>query len=198
MVDRSDIREQVRQRYADSARSISEQGGGCCGSGAYDGNVAPDGTVVFGSVGTSGKVIGLDMTDEMLDLARRNAKDAGVDNVEFLKGYLEQIPLPDNTVDIMISNCVMMASDKNIVLTEAVRVTKPGGRFAASDVIASEDMDEATRADMAASTGCIAGALTEAEYRDALAASGWTDVEIRYTHEVHEFAKAAIVRAVRP
>lgn len=249
MTDQGDIREQVRQRYAESARSVSA--GGCCGSTVHDGNVTGDGTVVFGSglydadlageggaavgaslgcgvptavadlhagetvldlgsgaggdvlisarrVGATGRVIGLDMTDEMLELARRNATEAGVRNVEFIKGYLEDIPLPDATVDVVISNCVInLAADKNVVLAEAARVTKPGGRFAVSDVIAAETMDEATRADMTAFTGCIAGALTETEYRRALESTGWTEVEIRYTHAVHEFAQAAIVRAVR-
>jgi ubiquinone/menaquinone biosynthesis C-methylase UbiE len=150
-------------------------------------------------VGPTGKAIGLDMTDEMLALARANAVEAGVANAEFLKGYIEEIPLPDASVDVVISNCVInLAGDKHKVLAEAARVLKPGGRVAVSDVIAGEDMDEATRADMAAYTGCIAGALTEAEFRDALTAAGLTDIEIRATHRVHEHATSAIVRAVKP
>ena len=150
-------------------------------------------------VGASGRALGLDMTDEMLALARANAADAGVQNVEFLKGYLEDIPLPDASVDVVISNCVInLAGDKPRVLAEAARVLRPGGRFAVSDVIADEDMDDATRADMAAYTGCIAGALTEAEFRTALTAAGLTDVEIRETHRVHDKASSAIVRAHKP
>ena len=150
-------------------------------------------------VGATGTAIGLDMTDEMLALARANAAEAGVTNVEFLKGYLEDIPLADASVDVVISNCVInLAGDKPRVLAEAARVLRPGGRFAVSDVIADENMDEATRADMAAYTGCIAGALTEAEFRAALASAGLTDVEIRETHRVHDQAVSAIVRARKP
>jgi arsenite methyltransferase len=150
-------------------------------------------------VGAGGKAIGLDMTDEMLALARANAAAAGVENAEFLKGYLEEIPLPEASVDVVISNCVInLAADKRVVLAEAARVLRPGGRFAVSDVIADEGMDEATRADMAQWTGCIAGALTEAEFRAALSDAGLVDVEIRPTHRVHEHAGSAIVRARKP
>ncbi len=149
-------------------------------------------------VAPGGRAIGLDMTVEMLDLARRNAQAAGVDNVEFVQGYLEQIPLPDASVDVVISNCVLnLAADKAVVLAEAARVLRPGGRFAVSDVVADPGMDEATRADMAAWTGCIAGALTEDEFTAALAAAGFTDVTITPTHRVHTSAQAAIVRAAR-
>jgi SAM-dependent methyltransferase len=147
-------------------------------------------------VGPSGRAIGIDMTDEMLELARRNALEAGIENVEFRKGYLEELPLEDHSVDVVISNCVInLSGDKPKVLAEAARVLKPGGRFAVSDVIADPDMDEQTRADMAAWTGCIAGALTEAEFRAALADAGLGDVEIRETHRVHEHAGAAIICA---
>jgi arsenite methyltransferase len=150
-------------------------------------------------VGESGRAIGLDMTDEMLALARANAAEAGVSNVEFVKGYLEDIPLADASVDVVISNCVInLAADKRVVLAEAARVLRPGGRFAVSDVIADPDMDEATRADMRQWTGCIAGALTEDEFRAALAAAGLVDVEVRPTHRVHEHASSAIVRARKP
>ena len=150
-------------------------------------------------VGATGKAIGLDMTDEMLALARANAAEAGVANVEFVKGYLEDIPLADASVDVVISNCVInLAGDKQRVLAEAARVLRPGGRFAVSDVIADEGMDAATRADMAAYTGCIAGALTEAEFRAALTSAGLTDIEIRPTHRVHDQASSAIVRARKP
>lgn len=150
-------------------------------------------------VGSSGKAIGVDMTDEMLDLARRNARDAGVTNTEFLKGYLEELPLSDASVDVVISNCVInLSGDKAKVLSEAVRVLKPGGRFAVSDVIADPEMDEATKADIQAWTGCIAGALTEAEFRKQLTGIGLTDVEITETHRVHDHAAAAIIRATKP
>ena len=150
-------------------------------------------------VGATGKAIGLDMTDEMLELAQANAAEAGVDNVEFLKGYIEDIPLPENSVDVVISNCVInLAADKRKVLAETARVLRPGGRFAVSDVIADPDMDEATRADMQQWTGCIAGALTRDEFERALADAGLTDIEIRETHRVHEHASSAIVRARKP
>ena len=149
-------------------------------------------------VAPGGRAIGLDMTVEMLELARRNADAAGVANAEFLQGYLEQIPLPDASVDVVISNCVLnLAADKGVVLAEAARVLRPGGRFAVSDVIADPDMDDVTRADMAAWTGCIAGALTHAEFTAALTAAGFTDVTITPTHRVHSHAAAAIVRATR-
>jgi arsenite methyltransferase len=150
-------------------------------------------------VGPGGRAIGLDMTDEMLDLARANARQAKVGNAEFVKGYIEDIPLPDASVDVVISNCVInLAVDKRIVLAEAARVLRRGGRFAVSDVVADPEMDEATRADMQQWTGCIAGALTEDEFRAALASAGLVDVEISPTHRVHEHAVAAIVRARKP
>ncbi len=150
-------------------------------------------------VGATGRAIGLDMTDEMLELARANAAEAGVANAEFVKGHIEEIPLPDASVDVVISNCVInLSGDKPQVLREAARVLRPGGRFAVSDVIADPGMDAATRADVAAWTGCIAGALTEDEFRAALTAAGLVDVEIRHTHRVHEHAGSAIVRARKP
>jgi SAM-dependent methyltransferase len=150
-------------------------------------------------VGPTGKAIGLDMTDEMLTLARANAREAGAPNVEFVKGHIEDIPLPDASVDVVISNCVInLSGDKGQVLREASRVLRPGGRFAVSDVIADPDMDAASRADMQQWTGCIAGALTEQQFRDALTAAGLVDIEIRETHRVHEHAGSAIVRARKP
>ena len=263
----TDIREQVRDRYAAAARAVKDvTSTGCCGGSASDAGCGPaaafsdpdmaltdsNGTEVFGGslydveghvapraaveaslgcgvptavadlhegetvldlgsgagadvlisarrVGTTGKAIGLDMTDEMLELARANAAEAGVENVEFVKGYIEDIPLPDSSVDVVISNCVInLAADKRKVLAEAARVLKPGGRFAVSDVIADPDMDEATRADMQQWTGCIAGALTRDEFEQALTTAGLTNVEVRETHRVHEHATSAIVRASKP
>jgi arsenite methyltransferase len=150
-------------------------------------------------VGGGGRVIGLDMTDEMLAVARANAAEAGVENAEFVKGYIEDIPLADETVDVVISNCVInLAADKTRVLCEAARVLRPGGRFAVSDIVADPAMDDATRADMQQWTGCIAGALTREEYEHALAAAGLVDLEIRETHRVHPHAASAIVRARKP
>jgi arsenite methyltransferase len=150
-------------------------------------------------VGPSGRAIGLDMTDEMLALARRNAADAGAANAEFLKGYIEELPLPDASVDVVISNCVInLSADKPQVIREAARVLRPGGRFAVSDVIADPDMDAATRADMQQWTGCIAGALTRTEFEAALRDAGLVDVEIIETHRVHAHAGSAIIRARKP
>jgi SAM-dependent methyltransferase len=150
-------------------------------------------------VGPAGKAYGLDMTDEMLALARENQRKAGVDNVEWLRGEIEAIPLPAESVDVVISNCVInLSGDKPRVLAEAARVLKPGGRFAVSDVIADEDMDEATRADMAQWTGCIAGALTRREFEQALLDAGLEEVEIAATHRVNDHAGSAIVRARKP
>src|SRR5215217_5673642 len=150
-------------------------------------------------VGPTGKAIGLDMTDEMLELAREHAAEADVENVEFVKGYMEEIPLADGSVDVVLSNCVInLAADKRKVLSETARVLKRGGRFAVSDVIADLDMDEATRADMQQWTGCIAGALTRAEFEQALAAAGLAQIEIDETHRVHEHASSAIIRARKP
>ena len=247
-----EIRETVRERYAEAARAAAAGRGSSCGCGPVSTTDA-GGMQVFGSVlyadeqaegatasaveaslgcgvptavadlhdgetvldlgsgggadvlisakrvGASGKAIGLDMTDEMLELARANAAEAGVTNVEFVKGYIEQIPLPDGSIDVIVSNCVLNLSvDKPRVFAEAARVLRAGGRFAVSDVIADPDMDEITRADMAAYTGCIAGALTEDEFRDGLTAAGFEDVEIRPTHRVHAHASSAIIRARVP
>ena len=136
------------------------------------------------------------MTDEMLELARANADQAGVENVEFVKGYLEELPLADASVDVVISNCVInLAADKTVVLREAARVLRAGGRLAISDVIADPDLDETTAADLAEWTGCIAGALTEAEFRSALHDAGFGQIEITPTHRVHRHAAAAVIRA---
>lgn len=246
-----DIRETVREKYAEAARAVAGQrADGCCGpialtdgdetevfgAALYEGAEtagAPAGAVAaslgcgvptavadlhegetvldLGSgagadvlisarrVGPAGRAIGLDMTDEMLELARANAAEAGVANVEFVKGYIEDIPLADGTVDVVVSNCVLnLSGDKSRVFAEAARVLKPGGRFAVSDVIAGPDMDDDTRADVVAFTGCIAGALTEEEFRAGLAAAGLTEIEIRETHRVHAHATSAIIRARKP
>jgi arsenite methyltransferase len=133
-------------------------------------------------VGPSGKAYGLDMTDEMLALARDNQKRAGVSNVEFLKGDIERIPLPDNSIDVIISNCVInLSADKDQVLREAFRVLKPGGRFAVSDVVTRGQVPEQLRHDMLLWVGCIAGALEEGEYRSKLAAAGFEGVGIEPT-----------------
>ncbi|HMK97702.1 MAG TPA: arsenite methyltransferase [Acidimicrobiales bacterium] len=150
-------------------------------------------------VSPGGRAIGLDMTAEMLELARKHAAEAGADNVEFLEGYLEEIPLPDASVDVVLSNCVInLAADKDVVLAEASRVLRPGGRFAVTDIVADADMDQATRKDMEQWAGCLAGALTEAEYRTALVGAGFADVEVVETHRVHDHAFSAIVRARKP
>ncbi len=150
-------------------------------------------------VGPAGKAYGLDMTDEMLELARRNQQEAGVPNAEFLRGTIEDVPLPDDSVDVIISNCVInLSGDKPAVFREAVRVLRPGGRFAVSDVVADDDMDEATRRDMEQWTGCIAGALTRDDFKRELVAAGFEDVEVTETHRVHDQAASAIIRARLP
>lgn len=150
-------------------------------------------------VAPGGKAYGVDMTDEMLELARRNQREAGVENVEFLKGTIESVPLQDDSVDVVISNCVInLSGDKGAVFKEASRVLKPGGRFAVSDVIAEPKMDDATRLDMQQWTGCVAGALTEAEFRAGLEKAGFSEIEVRATHPVHEHAFSAIIRARVP
>ena len=150
-------------------------------------------------VAPTGTAYGLDMTDEMLDLARANQAKAGVSNVQWLKGHIEAIPLPAASVDVVISNCVInLSTDKPQVLRETARVLKPGGLFAVSDVIADPDMDDATRADMRQYVGCVAGALTHDEYTRHLAAAGLIDIEITETHRVHAHAGSAIIRARKP
>ena len=150
-------------------------------------------------VGSTGRAYGLDMTDEMLELARRNQQEAGVANAEFLKGTIEEVPLPDESIDVIISNCVInLSGDKPAVFREAARVLRPGGRFAVSDIVADDDMDEETRRDMEKWTGCIAGALTRGDFERELIATGFEDVEITETHRVHDQAASAIIRARRP
>jgi ubiquinone/menaquinone biosynthesis C-methylase UbiE len=150
-------------------------------------------------VGPTGKAYGLDMTDEMLALARENQRRAGIGNVEWLRGEIEAIPLSADAVDAVISNCVInLSADKPRALAEAARVLKPGGRLAVSDVLADEDMDDTTRSDLAQWTGCIAGAFTRREFERALAAAGLVDVEVTETHRMHEKAGSAIIRARKP
>src|SRR5215207_9944836 len=226
------IRETVREKYAESARRVAEADGygcgpGCCRTKSTDpvtsnlyaanevadlpgaavavslgcGNptalaqLNPGETVLdLGSgggidvllsakrVGPTGFAYGVDMTDEMLALAERNKAEAGVENVRFLKGQIEAVPLPENAVDVVISNCVInLASDKGQVLREAYRVLKPGGRFAVSDVVSQGELPPDLRADMEAWVGCIAGALEENEYRRLLADAGFGDVEVEVT-----------------
>jgi arsenite methyltransferase len=258
LIRADEIREVVRQRYAEAARSATAGKPGCCGpseSSCGCGNDVPDacGDSAFGAgqyseserdalpgtaklaslgcgnpaavaklhpgeavldlgsgggidvllsarrVGPTGRAYGLDMTDEMLELARRNQREAGVENAEFLNGTIEEIPLPDDSVDVIISNCVInLSADKAAAFREAARVLRPGGRLAVTDIVADKEMDEATRRDVAAWTGCIAGALTAADFRRELEAAGFVAVEIRETHRVHEHAGSGIIRARAP
>jgi arsenite methyltransferase len=251
MAELSDVRENVRERYAAAATRAAGEPGGCCGgevgcspadaTGVFGGALYGEGaraevpeTAVDASlgcgvptavadlregetvldlgsgagadvlisarrVGPTGRAIGLDMTREMLELARAGAGEAGVDNAEFIEGYIEDMPLPDGSVDVVISNCVInLSADKRRVIREAARVLRPGGRLAVTDVIADPELDDRTRADMQQWTGCIAGALTRAEFEQALAEAGFEAIEVRETHRVHERAGSAIVRARKP
>jgi arsenite methyltransferase len=250
--DTDALREEVRARYAEAARSVvagdSEACGcgpsSCCGpdaersfgAGLYDqlerdelpdaaklaslgcGNpiaVADlrEGEVVLdlGSgggidvllsarrVGETGKAYGLDMTDEMLDLARRNAADAGATNAEFLKGQIEAIPLPDESVDVVISNCVInLSTDKLAVIAETFRVLRPGGRVGVSDVVAEDRLAPADRAVRGSYVGCVAGALSRFEYEALLSEAGFDEISVTFTHQVAHGMHGAIVKAVRP
>jgi len=150
-------------------------------------------------VGPTGVAYGLDMTDEMLDLARANAAKASAANVIFLKGFIEEVPLPDDTVDVVISNCVInLSTDKPAVIREIARVLKPGGRVGVSDIVADDDLTPADRAARGSYVGCIAGALSFSEYRALLSTAGLTDVEVEATHEVTNGMHGAIVRARKP
>ena len=149
-------------------------------------------------VGPAGTVYGLDMTDEMLALARRNAEAAGVANAHFLKGMIEQIPLPADSVDVVISNCVVnLSTDKAAVLTEIARVLRPGGRLGISDVVAEDRVSPAERAERGSYVGCIAGALSIGEYQAGLEAAGLEQVSVELTHEVADGMHGAIVKAVK-
>jgi arsenite methyltransferase len=150
-------------------------------------------------VGPTGRAYGLDMTDEMLDLARRNAAEAGATNVEFLRGHIEDIPLPAGSVDVVISNCVInLSTDKPAVFASTFRVLKPGGRIGVSDVVAEDRLSPQERAERGNWVGCIAGALSFAEYERGLSEAGFVDVEITPTHEAADGLHSAIVRASKP
>ena len=149
-------------------------------------------------VGPTGRAYGLDMTDEMLSLAQRNAEEAGIDNAVFLKGVIEEIPLPAASVDVVISNCVINLSvDKAAVATEMARVLRPGGRLGISDVVAEDKLSPADRAERGSYCGCVAGALSKGEYEEGLRAAGFEDVSVEFTHAVADGMHGAIVRGVR-
>jgi SAM-dependent methyltransferase len=150
-------------------------------------------------VGPTGRAIGLDMTDEMLALAQANAAEAGATNVEFLKGHIEAIPLPADSVDVVISNCVInLAADKPSVFREIARVLRPGGRMGVTDIVAEDRLSPAERAARGSFAGCIAGALSTSEFRAGLEAVGLVDVTITPTHEVADGMVSAIVKATKP
>lgn len=150
-------------------------------------------------VGAEGKAYGLDMTDEMLALAERNRAKSGLTNVDFLKGNIEQIPLPDNSVDVVISNCVInLSTDKPAVFQEMFRVLRPQGRVAVADIVAADGLSFDERAERGTYVGCIAGALSFSEYEQGLIKAGFDNVEVAFTHEVLEGMSSAIVRATKP
>ena len=150
-------------------------------------------------VGATGRAIGLDMTDEMLALAQRNASEAGVTNVEFLKGQIEAIPLPADSIDVVISNCVInLVADKSAVFTEIARVLRPGGRMGVSDIVADDALTGDQRAERGSYVGCIAGALSFSEYRAGLEGVGFTDISIESTHAVADGMHGAIIKASKP
>jgi arsenite methyltransferase len=256
----TDLREEVRSRYAAAARTVLEPQAGvaasCCGSSASDSccgagaaeaaggcserlyregetDGLPEEAVLaslgcgnpiavadlregervldLGSgggidvllsarrVSPSGFAYGVDMTDDMLELARRNAAKAGAQNVEFLKGQIEDVPLPDGSVDVVISNCVINLSvDKPAVLAEMFRVLVPGGRIGIADVVAEDHMSPADRAAAGSYVGCIAGALSRSEYVDGLMAAGFTDASVTFTTKAAPGLHSAIIRAVKP
>ena len=255
----TDLRDEVRSRYAAAARTVLEPDGGasasCCGSPASDSCCGAAAAAVGGfseglyregetdglpteavlaslgcgnpiavadlregervldlgsgggidvllsarRVGPSGFAYGVDMTDEMLELARANAARAGAANVEFLKGQIEDVPLPDASVDVVISNCVINLSvDKPAVLAEMFRLLVPGGRIGITDVVAEDHMSAADRAAAGSYVGCIAGALSRAEYLDGLTAAGFEDTSVTFTHEAAPGMHSAVIRAVKP
>jgi len=150
-------------------------------------------------VGPTGKAYGLDMTDEMLELAMRNAREAGAANVEFLKGYIEEIPLPAGSIDVIISNCVInLSTDKPRVFEEMARVLRPGGRIGVSDVVAEDGLTPEQRAQRGSYVGCIAGALSISEYTIGLEDAGFDEVSVTPTHQVADGMHSAIIRATKP
>lgn len=239
----SDLREEVRDRYAQAA---GQAPAGCCDDGCGCGErfgsqlyelgdkaLLPDAAVMaslgcgnptavaelkegetvldLGSgggidvilsakrVGPTGKAYGLDMTDEMLALAERNKTEAKADNVEFLKGYIEEIPLPQSSVDVVISNCVInLSTDKAAVIREIFRVLRPGGRVAVSDVVSSNELTPSERAERGSYVGCIAGALSFDEYENHLRDGGFKSIAVEPTHEVAPGMFSAVVRATKP
>jgi arsenite methyltransferase len=246
------LREEVRRRYADSARAVTEGSeASCCGSGSCcvdsESDASNFGEALYGAeqrgelpeaavlaslgcgnptavadlregetvldlgsgggidvilsakrVGERGLAYGLDMTDEMLALARQNAEQAGIKNAIFLRGVIEEIPLPADAVDVVISNCVINLSvDKPAVLTEIARVLKPGGRIGISDIVAEDHLSPDDRAARGSYVGCIAGALSKAEYEAGLDAAGFESVSVEFTHEVADGMHGAIVKAVK-
>jgi ubiquinone/menaquinone biosynthesis C-methylase UbiE len=256
MASTNELREEVRRRYADSAKAVTAEGEGSgCGSGACcadDSAASAVGSAKFGEVlyeaeqrgelpdaavlaslgcgnptavadlregetvldlgsgggidvilsakrvGPTGLAYGLDMTDEMLALARRNAEEAGIKNAIFLKGYIEEIPLPADSVDVVISNCVInLSTDKAAVLLEIARVLRPGGRVGVSDVVAEDHLTEEDQAERGSYVGCIAGALSKSEYIGGLEEAGFERVEVTFTHQVADGMHAAIVKAVK-
>jgi arsenite methyltransferase len=250
-VSDTDLREEVRSRYAEAATAVATGAGAacdCCHPGrtcAEEGHAfgpelyealaseeLPDAAVLaslgcgnpiavadlhegetvldLGSgggidvllsakrVGATGKVYGLDMTEEMLALAIRNRDEAGAKNVEFLRGYIEDIPLPANSVDVVISNCVInLSTDKQKVLDEMHRVLRPGGRVGVSDVVADDELTPGERAERGSYVGCIAGALSFAEYEEGLRAAGFDDIDITSTEEPMPGIHSAIVKATK-
>ena len=149
-------------------------------------------------VGPAGLAYGLDMTDEMLALARKNAADAGIENAIFLKGFIEQVPLPADSIDVVISNCVInLSTEKAAVLAEIARVLKPGGRLGVSDLVAEDRLSPEERAERGSYVGCIAGALAKGEYEAGLEAAGFEQVSVEFTHEVEDGIHGAIVKAVK-
>jgi arsenite methyltransferase len=250
----SDVREEVRLRYAEAATAVEKGtddsaaqnsccGPGCCGGEQevfgvklykdLDTSEVPDAAMLaslgcgnplavaelnegetvldLGSgggidvllsakrVGPFGKVYGLDMTDEMLELAEKNKADAGATNVEFLKGFIEEVPLPASSVDVVISNCVInLSADKQAVFEEMGRVLRPGGRIGVTDVVSSDSLTPEQRAERGSYVGCIAGALSFSEYEIGLREAGFIDISIAPTHPVAEEMFSAIVKATRP
>jgi SAM-dependent methyltransferase len=243
----SELREKVRERYAQAATQVARGSCGCgpasccdedadVGAAHYDdaalGEV-PDAAALaslgcgnpiavaelregetvldLGSgggidvilsarrVGATGRAYGLDMTDEMLELARRNAAEAGVDNVSFLKGLIEQVPLPDGSVDVVISNCVInLSTEKPRVFDEMFRVLRPGGRLGISDIVAANELSPADRAERGSYVGCIAGALSFEEYERQLLRVGFTDIAIEPSYQAAPGMFGATIRAVKP